>query len=145
MKSIPHLTETDIRYLATDKSWERGEEYYYNHYVTNIVWREGLLIAEVEGSEYEPYIVQVTFDRNRISSTDCNCPYDWDGDCKHIIAALLYLCHRHDDIEQRPSVKELIASLNHTQLIELITDLSYLHPAIINDIERGVSSTSYSS
>jgi len=145
MMNIPQITEADIRPLATDQSWSRGEDYYYSYRVEAIIWRDGLLIAEVEGSEYEPYIVQVEFDGNQICSTNCTCPYDWDGDCKHIIAALLYLCHRRDDIEQRPSVNELIASLSHSQLIELITDLSCLHPAIIEDIERIVSSGSYSS
>ena len=81
-----------------------------------LLWRDGLLTAEVEGSEYEPYIIQVKFDEKKITSTDCTCPYDWGGDCKHIIAALLYLCHRRNDIEQRPAVADLIAKLNRDQL-----------------------------
>jgi uncharacterized Zn finger protein len=145
MMNIPQITEADIRPLATDQSWSRGEDYYYSYQVGSIFWRDGLLIAEVEGSKYEPYVVQVEFVGNQIRFTDCTCPYDWDGDCKHIIAALLYLCYRRNDIEQRPSVKELIAKLNRVQLIELITDLSYLHPAIIDDIEQNTSSDSYSS
>ncbi|MCJ7701607.1 MAG: SWIM zinc finger family protein [Anaerolineales bacterium] len=136
MKTIPHLTEADIRPLATDQSWKRGEDYYYSNYVENVLWRDGLLTAEVEGSEYEPYIVQVKFDEKKISSTDCTCPYDWGGDCKHIIAALLYLCRRRDDIEQRPAIADLIANLNRDQLADIIVDLSSSHPAIIEDIER---------
>ena len=77
MKTIPHLTEADIRPLATAQSWTRGEDYYHSNYVENVLWRDGLLTAEVEGSEYEPYIVQVKFDEQKISSTDCTCPYDW--------------------------------------------------------------------
>jgi hypothetical protein len=46
MKTIPHLTEADIRPLATDQSWARGEDYYYSNSVENIVWRDGLLTAE---------------------------------------------------------------------------------------------------
>ena len=65
MKTIPHLTEADIRPLATDQSWARGEDYYYSNSVENIVWRDGLLTAEVEGSEYEPYIVQARFDERQ--------------------------------------------------------------------------------
>ena len=139
MITIPHLTEADVRPLATDRSWSRGENYYYGNSVENIVWREGLLTAEVEGSEYEPYIVQVRFDEGKIRSTHCTCPYDWGGDCKHIVAALLYLCHRRDEIEQRPALVELLASLNREQLVEILLDLSASHPAILGEIERSLA------
>lgn len=138
MKAIPELTEADIRPLATDQTWERGEDYYYSNSVENIVWRDGLLIAEVEGSGYEPYIVQVTFDQGKIHSTSCTCPYDWGGDCKHIIAVLLYLCHRRDEIEQRPALEDLIASLPREQLVEILLNLSVSYPAIVDDIERSL-------
>jgi uncharacterized Zn finger protein len=139
MRTIPHLTEADIRPLATDRSWSRGEEYYRSNYVENVVWRAGLLTAEVEGSEYEPYIVQVRFDEQKIHSTDCTCPYDWGGDCKHIIATLLYLCYRHDKIEQRPALADMIANLNRDQLVEIILDLSTTYPAIVDEIEQSLS------
>jgi len=138
MKTIPNLTEADIRPLATDQSWARGQEYYHSNYVENVVWRDGLLTAEVEGSEYEPYIIQVRFDGNKIRSTDCTCPYDWGGDCKHIVAMLLYLCHRRDDIEQRPAVADLIAKLNRDQLSDLLIELSSSYPAIVDEIERSL-------
>ena len=138
MKTIPKLTENDIRSLATTQSWTRGEDYYYSNRVKSVVWRDKLLTAEVEGSEYEPYIVQIRFDEGEIRSTDCTCPYDWGGDCKHIIAALLYLCRQRDDIAQRPAVADLIANLNRDQLAEIILDLSVVHPAIIDDIERSL-------
>ncbi len=138
MKTIPHLTEADIRPLVTDQSWARGENYYYSNSVENIVWRDGLLTAEVEGSEYEPYIVLVRFDEGKIRSTHCTCPYDWGGDCKHIIAALLYLCHRHDEIDQRPALADLLAELDREQLVEMLLDLSASNPAIVDDIERSL-------
>ena len=138
MKTISHLTETDIRSRATTQSWSRGEDYYYSNRVESVVWRDGLLTAEVEGSEYEPYIVQIRFDEQEIRTTDCTCPYDWGGDCKHIIATLLYLCRQRDDIAQRPAVADLIANLNRDQLAEIILDLSISHPAIIDDIERSL-------
>lgn len=138
MKTIPHLTEADIRPLSTDRSWTRGQDYYDSSYVENVIWRDGLLTAEVQGSEYEPYIVQVRFDGQKLRSTDCTCPYDWGGDCKHIIAVLFYLCHRRDDIEQRPALIDLIANLNREQLAELIIDLSISYPAISDDIERNL-------
>ena len=138
MKTIPHLIEADIRPRSSDRSWARGQDYYYGSCVENVIWRDGFLTAEVQGSEYEPYIVQVRFDGKKIRSTDCTCPYDWGGDCKHIIAVLLYLCHRRDDIEQRPALADLIANLNREQLAELIIDLSVSYPAILDHFERNL-------
>jgi len=138
MKTIPHLAESDIRSLATTQSWTRGEDYYYSNRVESVVWRDGMLTAEVEGSEYEPYIVQIRFDEQEIRSTDCTCPYDWGGDCKHIIATLLYLCRQRDDIAQRPAVADLIGKLNRDQLAGIIVDLSISHPAVVDDIERSL-------
>jgi len=136
MKDIPHLTEAEIRPLANAQSWARGEDYYRSNCVENVLWRDGLLTAEVEGSEYAAYSVQVQFDEQGISFTDCTCPYDWGGDCKHIIATLLYLSRRRDEVEQRPAVADLIDNLNRDQLADLITKLSVSHPAIVDDIER---------
>lgn len=138
MKTIPHFAENTIRSRATSQSWTRGEDYYYADRVENVVWRDGLLTAEVEGSEYEPYIVQIRFDEGEIRSTDCTCPYDWGGDCKHIMATLLYLCRRRDEIEQRPALAELIANLNRAQLVEMLLDLSASYPAIVDEIERNL-------
>ncbi|MCS7282247.1 MAG: SWIM zinc finger family protein [Anaerolineae bacterium] len=34
-----------------------------------------------------------------IVAAECTCPYDWGGDCKHIIATLLCLVHRSQEEE----------------------------------------------
>ena len=41
------------------------------------------------GSQFAPYGVRVDFDEAGIIDATCSCPYDWDGLCKHIVAALL--------------------------------------------------------
>jgi uncharacterized Zn finger protein len=138
MDKIPHLTEDEIRARSTTQSWVRGQEYFYSHSVENIVWRDGMLTAEVEGGGYEPYIVQVKFEDQNIYDTDCTCPYDWGGDCKHIVATLLYLCHWRNEIEQRPALGVLLADLSREQLVDLILDLSISNPVILEDIERNL-------
>lgn len=138
MKTIPYLTEADIRPLTTAQSWTRGEDCHYSNAVENIVWRDEFQTAEVEGSEYEPYIVQVRFDEGKIRTTHSTCPYDWGGDCKHIVAVLLYHCQRRDEIEKRSALAELIANPTREQLADHIVDLSTSHPAIIDDIGRSL-------
>jgi len=140
MPSLPVITETTIRGRATPQSWERGVEYFYEGRVSQVVWRDGTLTARVEGSQYEPYLVQVTFDPGgAILSADCNCPYDWGGDCKHIIATLLYLLHRPQEIEVRPALADLLSDLSHERLLELLLHLAEIHPEIVDTVEELVT------
>ena len=136
MKNIPRLVESDIRHLANSQSWSRGKSYYNSGRIYNLVWREGTLTAEVEGSSYEPYIVEIGFNENKLVHTYCTCPYDWGGDCKHIVATLLQLIHKPESIDQRPALDELLADLNREQLANVIAQLAESHPSILDDLDR---------
>ncbi|RME35244.1 MAG: hypothetical protein D6793_07560, partial [Thermoflexia bacterium] len=140
MTGLPSLTEDRVRKRATPQSWERGLDYFHSGAVSRIVWRDGVLIAEVQGSQYEPYQVRVEFAPDgEIEDASCTCPYDWDGDCKHIIAALLHLVHRPQKIEQRPSLARLLSDLSREQLVELVQTLARIHPEIVEEVEDFVS------
>ena len=143
MTGLPNLTESVLRQRATDQSWARGLDYFHSGAVLRVVWRDGVLTAEVEGSQYEPYRVQVSFDPSgQILSATCSCPYDWGGDCKHIIATLLYLVYRRQEIEQRPSLTQLLSGLSREQLVELVQTLAEIHPEVIEDVEDFVQAPS---
>lgn len=136
MAGLPSLTEDRIRKRATPQSWERGLDYFHGDAVLSAIWRDGLLIAEVQGSQYEPYRVVVEFGPDgEIVDTECTCPYDWGGDCKHIIATLLYLVRRPQEVEQRPSLSDLLSGLSREQLVELVQNLARIHPEVVEDVE----------
>ncbi len=111
--TIPSLSEAAIRQQATAESFRRGESYYRQGAVVSLVQRGSVLQAEVEGSQYEPYRVHVTYDEGGITSAACSCPYDWGGWCKHIIATLLACLDDPDEIEVRPALDELQSLLLH--------------------------------
>ena len=134
-KSLPAISEEAIRVRASEQSFTRGNDYFYSNSVLNVVWRDGQLTAEVQGSSWEPYIVQVWFEADKIDYVHCTCPYDWGGDCKHIIATLLFLVHRPGAIEKRKSIADLLAQLNREQMVDVILDLVGEHPAIIDSLE----------
>lgn len=137
MTDLPSLTEDQIRWRATPQSWERGLDYFYGGAVNRVVWRDGLLVAQVQGSQYEPYQVRVEFTPDgKIEDASCTCPYDWGGDCKHIVAALLYLVHRPQDVEKRPALADLLSGLSRDQLMELVQTLARIHPQIVEDVEE---------
>ncbi len=53
------LTEGDIQARASGQSYDRGRRYYENGYVLEITQRGNVVTAAVEGSQYEPYQVEV--------------------------------------------------------------------------------------
>ncbi len=80
------FTEDDISILATDRSFERGEQYYSNGLVGKISRTGNLFESEVLGS----HLYKVSLDiEDNVMDFSCSCPYDWGGICKHQVAFAL--------------------------------------------------------
>lgn len=74
----------------TSRSLERAYDYVDEHRIGGLEEvSAGLFHAEVHGSEL--YDVDIRLRGNDIVFASCTCPYDHDGYCKHIGAALLTL------------------------------------------------------
>lgn len=74
----------------TSRSLERAYDYVDEHRIGGLEEvSAGLFHAEVHGSEL--YDVDIRLRGNDIVFASCTCPYDYDGYCKHIGAALLTL------------------------------------------------------
>jgi uncharacterized Zn finger protein len=67
-----NFTETHIRHHATEKSFERGQQYCQSGAVVNLVQRDRLIQALVKGSEYEPYQITLTVDSGGIKQAGCS-------------------------------------------------------------------------
>lgn len=131
----PSLTEATIRELARSKSYERGQSYYERGAVSDVVRRGEIVQADVEGSQYQPYTVTLEFDDTGIARTDCSCPYDHGGICKHRVAVLLTCVRDADRIHERPPMSELIADADRETLQGLLVDLAEDRPEIADRIE----------
>ncbi|MCD6289569.1 MAG: SWIM zinc finger family protein, partial [Anaerolineae bacterium] len=136
--SLSHLTEAIIHEHTSPQSYERGLDYYERGAVLSVIRRGQQLLAEVEGSEYLPYQVRITFDAGGIREASCSCPYDWGGWCKHIVATLLTCIHAPETIEDRPSIEALLADLDRDRLQALILKLAEQKPDLVDLIEAHV-------
>ncbi len=145
MAVLPMLTEQEIRLRTEAKPWVRGLSYYNGNQVADVIWRDGVLWAKVEGSDYEPYTVQVTFAGEEIVATSCTCPYDWGGDCKHIVAVLLHLMHRPETVEQRPTIDALVREQPHERLAMTLLELVRRYPGLVEEIEDLLAASTSSS
>jgi uncharacterized Zn finger protein len=83
------VTNEAIRVLATAESFARGQRYFEDGAVSDLVQRGDRLKAEVEGSEFDPYQVSIRLHDGGVADTRCTCPYDGGGYCNHIVAVLL--------------------------------------------------------
>src|SRR5262249_24997521 len=115
MDPLLKLTESIIRQHASSDSYQRGCEYYEQGAVLRVVRRGQQFQAEVEGSQYEPYRVQITYDAGGITQAMCSCPYAWGGWCKHIVATLLAYVRDPAQIDERSSMQTLLAGLDREQ------------------------------
>jgi len=136
MESSPSFTEAAVRRLARSQSFDRGENYYEKGAVVEVVRRGNVLRGRVEGSQYEPYRVDVHLDESGIANTACSCPYDHGGICKHCVAVLLTVIREPETVAERPPVEDLLADLDRDALYALVVDLLGDRPELTADVER---------
>ncbi|WP_375513876.1 SWIM zinc finger domain-containing protein [uncultured Nostoc sp.] len=137
--SIPQISEFTIRRHANAKSFQRGEAYYEAGAVNTVTQRGDLLQADVVGSEAKPYHVNLSFDSSELTSVNCTCAYNFDGWCKHIVATMLVCARNPENIEQRPTLEQLLNRLDYIQTQRLLQELVTEHPPLIEAIDRHVS------
>ena len=133
--ATPTLTEAVIRNHTDGTSFHRGREYYRRGAVVSLVRRGESLEAEVQGSEYEPYRVRVDFDASGVTEALCTCPDDWNGWCKHIVAALLTYLHQPEAAEVGPTLEQQLNALSREQLQTLLLELAARDPDLADRIE----------
>jgi uncharacterized Zn finger protein len=137
--SIPQISEATIRHNSNDSSYSRGQEYYNRGAVIDLKKRGNTIQAAVEGSEIKPYRVSINFDAGGITSVGCDCAYNYDGWCKHIVATLLTCSRSSAIIEERPTLEQLLDSLDHVQTQSLVQELLQKNPELIDDVDCFVS------
>jgi uncharacterized Zn finger protein len=67
-------------------------------------------------------------------SGKCNCPYDWDGLCKHIVATFLAVIR--DDVEIEPLMKKSSCELEDTRQLLKRADPDALRSFLLWEMEQ---------
>lgn len=134
-EKLSRLTEAQIRALASEKVFERGESYYRDGALIEPL-RQGLqLIAQCEGSEYEPYRISVTLGAGGVAETSCTCPYDWGGICKHVVALLLAYIYTPQIFRVIEPLDQMLAGKSRDELIAIIQEVLRHKPHLISVVE----------
>jgi uncharacterized Zn finger protein len=136
------LTEKQVRERASDQSFRKGQDYYESGAIYNPAKQSTLggvtLTAQCEGSSAPSYRLHAELDAGGVQSASCTCPYDWGGDCKHIVALLLMYIHEQDEFSEQKSVNELLAGLEKEALVALILRLVERDPDLYDALELAI-------
>lgn len=95
--------EDEIRGICTDQSFRRGQAYYRRGHVTDLIVDDNEIRATVQGTHAYRITIQFTDEHFR---TTCTCPYDFGGDCKHIVATLLAARDGNDESGSKSCIVE---------------------------------------
>ena len=80
------LTNELIQSLVSDEVFERGETYYRENRVEKFTYDGKVYRSVVSGTN--DYHVKVCFSSKGWDAR-CDCPYDWEDFCKHIVAVMI--------------------------------------------------------
>ena len=127
----PEITEDQIRDRCTKPVFARGEGYFYNEAIENAIFHDSTLSATCQGSEDTPYRVSVALTPTGIADAECSCPYDWGGDCKHIVALLLTYIHEPDEIHSVEPILTAMAEKPRATLLRVISELLKREPTLV--------------
>src|SRR5436305_14772897 len=134
-EKLPRFTETMVRALANDKSFERGKDYYRGGAISETM-RQGMqLRGECTGSEVEPYEISVTFNAKGIADTSCTCPYEYGGICKHTVALLLTYVYQPQAFHTIAPVEEMLKQRSKEELLAIINAMLKQDPKLRSLVE----------
>ncbi|WP_050033991.1 SWIM zinc finger family protein [Halorubrum halophilum] len=115
-------TET-IQHRCTDPVFERGQTYRREGRIQQLDRFDDLVSAVVSGSN--PYDVTIKFS-GRSLETQCTCPYDGQGDCKHVIAVLLAIADDPPEDESE-RIEALLADVPVEELRAFVHEILATH------------------
>ena len=133
---LPQITLDQIQQRCTEQSFMRGVDYFYVEAIGNPVFHDYTLSATCEGTDLDPYHVTVELMPTGIASTHCSCPYDWEGDCKHIVALLLTCVHDPETILSLEPLFATLASEPSSSLLRIISELLKRAPELVPIVQE---------
>ncbi|MDB2262507.1 SWIM zinc finger family protein, partial [Halorubrum ezzemoulense] len=102
---MDYPTRDEIRSLCTEQSFERGVNDYQQERVQELDIDGCESRSTVRVSNYYDVAIDLVDDTVR---SRCSCPYDYAGDCKHVIAVLLAVDERDTKTVSDPERDETV-------------------------------------
>jgi hypothetical protein len=137
---LDHLTEADIQARCTESSFERGWSYYTGGAVRQRTRLDDGLKTRVAGTY--TYRVTIRESPGHLSAF-CTCPYDWGGDCKHIVATLLAWLHEPESFRAPADLRAALANRSKEELVGILADICVVYPHLVDEFGLLEEATAY--
>ena len=134
-KQLPDLSPHQIRSRCTEQSFERGLAYFHTGAIRNPILQDWTLSAKCEGSDIRLYHTSVELKSTGIATTRCSCPYDWEGDCKHIVALLLTYIEAPETLHRIEELLPTLALKPKSKLLQIISMLIKRNPKLASVVQ----------
>ncbi|MBI4063435.1 MAG: DEAD/DEAH box helicase family protein [Elusimicrobia bacterium] len=85
----PFCVDKNLKSWASPRVVARGAAYYRQGHVQSLESLNDRIEAQVEGTQTEPYKIEIAFDEGGRPKSQCSCPFNWEPLCKHAVAVLL--------------------------------------------------------
>jgi hypothetical protein len=129
-EQLDHLTEGDIQARCSETSFERGRGYYTGGAIRGRVRLDDGLETRVSGT----YTYRVTVREGPGGLvTWCTCPYDWGGDCKHIVATLLAWLHEPESFRAPADLRAALVTRSKEDLADILSDICAVYPHLVDE------------
>lgn len=128
---LPYITSDQIQDRCTAQSFERGEDYFHEGTIGNPMLHGWTLSATCEGTAEYPYHVSVELMPTGIAAADCSCPYNYEGDCKHIVALLLTYVDTPEVIYSLDALLTALTEKPKETLLRVISELLKRSPEMV--------------
>jgi len=127
---LTELTQDDIRARCTEASFERGRSYYTGGAIRQRIRLDDGIETRVAGTH--TYHVTVREAPGRLVAF-CTCPYDWGGDCKHIVATLLAWLHEPESFCAPADLQAALAVRSKEELVTILADVCAVYPHLVDE------------
>ncbi len=137
-----NLSEDKLKEMSYPKIFSRGVDYFKNNLVNNPVKLDNTIMADVEGSCFPYYEVEINI--GHPEQYYCSCPYDYGGLCKHIVALGLKWLNNPDTFKEIDDLEEydrtqyeyidMFSGLDSMDLTYILNRLANKDKRIILDI-----------
>jgi hypothetical protein len=119
---LSNIKRNDIKKLCDERIFYRGEDYYKNGLVRELIEVDGVIHAKVLGTRI--YDVKIKEKDGEIEA-DCSCPFE--DFCKHSVAVLLAWTNRKSsrskvEFIDTKHVKEYLQGVDKDKLVEIVMD-----------------------
>jgi hypothetical protein len=129
-EELDHLTEGDIQARCSETSFDRGWNYYTGGALRGRVRLDDGLETRVSGT----YTYRVTVRESPGGLvTWCTCPYDWGGDCKHIVATLLAWLHEPESFRANADLRAALVTRSKEDLADILSDICAVYPHLVDE------------